>query len=213
LNQSEQINELAAALAKAQGAMKNAALNRINPHFKSKYADLSSVFDAIRGPLSANGLSTVQTTHIGERHMILRTLLLHTSGQFIASEYPLPLAGKPQEIGSAMTYAKRYELAAIVGISADDDDDGNAAKPNGHANGNGNGDDKITTEQVGKITKLCAEIGEGTESALCEWKHVASIADLPRSELTSTITALNKKKAIAQAAAAEGAPTQAEAAE
>jgi hypothetical protein len=99
MNQSEQINELAAALAKAQGMMGSAAMNRINPHFKSKYADLSSVFDAMRGPLSANGLSTVQTMSIGERHMILRTTLMHTSGQFISSEYPLPLGGSRRTWG------------------------------------------------------------------------------------------------------------------
>lgn len=130
--QSEQINELAAALSKAQGAMENATLNKINPHFKSKYADLSSVIDASRAPLSANGLSVVQTMQFTERGMVLRTTLMHASGQFISSEYPLPATQRPHEMGSALTYARRYSFAALICNSADEDDDGNgamAAKP------------------------------------------------------------------------------------
>lgn len=140
--QSEQINELAAALAKAQGAMQNAVMNRTNPHFKSKYADLSSVLDAIRAPLSANGLAIVQTMQPAERFITLRTTLMHSSGQFIATEYPIPVMLKPHEMGSALTYGRRYSVAALICNSADEDDDGNEAmkgKPtNGNAtNGNG----------------------------------------------------------------------------
>ena len=130
---SEQINELAAALAQAQGMMGNAVMNRINPHFKSKYADLAAIFDASRKPLSANGLAIVQTIENG----VLHTRLLHTSGQWIASEHPLPMSGKPQEIGSALTYARRYSLSALIGIAADEDDDANVAtsRSNGKATG------------------------------------------------------------------------------
>jgi ERF superfamily len=125
---SEQISELAAALAAAQGMMENAVMNRVNPHFKSKYADLAAIFDAARKPLSANGLAIVQTIGDG----VLHTRLLHTSGQWIASEHPLPMSGRPQEIGSALTYARRYSLSALIGIAADEDDDGNATgKRNG----------------------------------------------------------------------------------
>ena len=126
--QSEQINELATALAKAWGAMSNAAMNKVNPHFKSRYADLSSVLDAIRGPLAMNGLIPTQTIELRDNAMVLRTTLLHTSGQWLASEYPLPIAGRPHEIGSALTYARRYSLAAMVCNSADEDDDANAAQ-------------------------------------------------------------------------------------
>src|ERR1700758_3763009 len=112
--QSEQIDQLATALAKAQGAMQNAVMNRTNPHFKSKYADLSSVLEAIRAPLSSSGLSVVQTMQVGERGMILKTTLMHASGQFISTEYPLPSTQKPHEMGSALTYARRYSLAALV---------------------------------------------------------------------------------------------------
>jgi len=128
---SEQISELAAALAKAQGMMENAVMNRINPHFKSKYADLAAIFDAARKPLSANGLAIVQT--IGDS--VLHTRLLHTSGQWIASEHPLPMSGRPQEIGSALTYARRYSLSALIGIAADEDDDATGAEKAHRANG------------------------------------------------------------------------------
>ena len=133
MNTSEQISELAAALAAAQGMMQNAIMNRTNPHFKTKYADLSSVLNAARKPLSANGLAIVQTIGDG----ILHTRLLHTSGQWIASEHPLPMSGKPQEIGSALTYARRYSLSALIGIAADEDDDANVAtsRSNGKATG------------------------------------------------------------------------------
>lgn len=127
--QSEQIHELAKALAAAQAKIENAALNKTNPHFKSKYADLASVIDSARVPLSSNGLAISQTTEIREGGMVLRTTLMHAgSGQWIASEYPLPQTARPQELGSALTYARRYCLSSIICNSADEDDDANAAE-------------------------------------------------------------------------------------
>jgi len=137
MHQSEQINELAAALAKAQGAMQNATMNRTNPHFKSKYADLSSVLDAIRAPLASSGLAVAQTMLATERGMTLRTTLMHSSGQFIATEYPLPATQRPHEMGSALTYARRYSLSALVCNASDEDDDGNVAMATKPSNGNG----------------------------------------------------------------------------
>jgi len=126
--QSEAINELMAALAKAQATIKNAVINRENPHFRSKYADLASCFDAVRKPLGENGLIVTQTTEIREQGFVLVTMLAHASGQWVKSEYPLPSTGRPQELGSALTYARRYSLSAITGIAADDDDDAEAAE-------------------------------------------------------------------------------------
>ena len=125
---SAEISELAKALVKAQGEMQNAAMNKVNSFFNSRYATLGAIRDTIRKPLSDNGLCVTQTTAIGERSIILNTVLLHTSGQWISSEFPLTFTGKPQEMGSALTYAKRYQLSAIVGIAADEDDDANAAE-------------------------------------------------------------------------------------
>lgn len=128
---SAEIGELAKALAAAQGEMTAAAKDATNPHFKSRYATLASVWDAIRGPLSRNGLSVSQVLETPDAGpgVIVRTMLLHSSGQWICSRYVMPIPDKltPQAVGSAITYARRYALSAIVGIAPDDDDDGNAA--------------------------------------------------------------------------------------
>jgi hypothetical protein len=129
--QSEQTNELAAALALAQSSMKAAAFNKVNPHFKNKYADLAAVLDAIRLPLAANKLSLTQTTEVREGGFVLVTTMRHASGQWIASEYPLPMGATPQQLGSALTYARRYSLSAIACIAADEDDDAEATRTNG----------------------------------------------------------------------------------
>lgn len=130
MQQSEQINELAEALAKAQGQMENAKKDSTNPHFKSSYADLAAVVTAIRKPLSDNGLSFIQATELdASGNVNLVTTLAHKGGQWVRSFYPVrPVQANPQGFGSAMTYARRYSLAAIVGLAAEDeDDDGNAA--------------------------------------------------------------------------------------
>lgn len=128
---SAEIGELAKALAAAQGEMTAASKDASNPHFKSRYATLASVWDAIRGPLSRNGLSVSQVLETPDAGpgVIVRTILLHASGQWICSRYVMPIPDKltPQAVGSAITYARRYALSAIVGIAPDDDDDGNAA--------------------------------------------------------------------------------------
>lgn len=129
--QSENTAELSAALAKAQADMKAATFNRVNPHFKNKYADLSAVLDAIRKPLAANGLAMTQTTEIRDGGFVLVTTLRHSTGQWVASEYPLPSGAKPQELGSALTYARRYSLSALACIAADDDDDAEGAQASG----------------------------------------------------------------------------------
>lgn len=124
---SEQINEIATALAKAQGEVANPVFNKTNPHFRSKYADLSSVLNVVRPALSKNNISIMQMTNIEEAGVVLYTRLTHTSGQWIESVYPVTASGKHQEIAAALTYAKRLSLSAIVGVAGEEDDDGNAA--------------------------------------------------------------------------------------
>lgn len=128
LETSESIAKLAASLAKAQGSMRAALKDSVNPHFRSRYADLAGVWDACREPLASNGLAIVQTPgEISERSITLTTLLCHESGEWMRSAFTIPVS-KPdaQGVGSAVTYARRYALAAMVGI-VQDDDDGNAA--------------------------------------------------------------------------------------
>jgi hypothetical protein len=122
---SEAINELAAALAKAQAKITGAVKNAANPHFRSSYANLEAVWDAIREPLTSNGLSVVQTTEANTNTgaFELVTTLLHTSGQYIEGRFPiLAVKQDPQSIGSATSYARRFALAAIVGVYQTDDD-------------------------------------------------------------------------------------------
>jgi hypothetical protein len=165
--QSETIGTLAAALAKAQGEIENAKFNRTNPHFKNKYADLTAIFDAVRAPLSKNGLAVTQTIEVRETGMVLATKLMHSSGEWLGSEYPLPMSARPQEFGSALTYAKRYSLASIVGVSADEDDDANAAQ------GATNGAARTTLPKKNAkdiYAKLQAEIDGATDvAALRQW--------------------------------------------
>ena len=129
MNKSESISGLAAALAKAQGAMKGAVKDSANPFFKSKYADLASVVEAIRAAFSANGLSYVQTVQSSELDEVrVETMILHSSGEWIScGVLALPVSkNDAQGYGSALTYARRYSLSAAVGV-APEDDDGNAA--------------------------------------------------------------------------------------
>ena len=129
---SDAVNELAAALAKAQGEMKNATLNKENPFFKSRYADLASVRDTITPALSKHGLSIVQMLSPENGSLMVCTRLIHSSGQWMESAFPIIAdTNKPQAMGSAMTYARRYSLAAICNIATEDDDDANAAQEHG----------------------------------------------------------------------------------
>lgn len=131
--------KLNAALAKAQAIMEAASKSALNPAFKdasqpnkakgTKYADLTAVWEAIRGPLTANELSVTQEpVDCPEGWVAIRTCLLHASGEERTSLLRMPVATKtPQGYGSAITYTRRYSLAAMVGVVSDEDDDGNEA--------------------------------------------------------------------------------------
>lgn len=129
MNQSDSIKELAGALAKAQAQLRPAIKDSENPHFRSKYAGLAAIWDACREALTGNGLSVVQMPlDSGDGRVALTTTLLHASGEYISSTCSTRLQqDSAQGVGSALTYLRRYALAAMVGVVADDDDDGNAA--------------------------------------------------------------------------------------
>lgn len=131
-HQSPTLGELAKALAKAQAVLENAAKDRENPFFKSTYATLKSVWEACRKPLTDNGLAVVQQVNRSGAEVSVRTMLLHASGEWVASVTTLPVKEQTaQGYGSAITYGRRYGLAAIVGVAPDDDDDGNEASQPG----------------------------------------------------------------------------------
>lgn len=120
---STSFGKMALAMAKAQGAMRGALKDAANPFFKSKYADLASVWDDCRHPLSANEIAVFQMpTAIGPR-VTITTLLAHSSGEWLESDLEMKSKDEsPQGIGSVISYARRYALAAMVGVYQIDDD-------------------------------------------------------------------------------------------
>jgi hypothetical protein len=127
------IGELAKALSTAQAKFEAVGKDKTakitgEKAYSYSYADLASVLAAVRKPLSENGLAIVQVITWGDGHSWLVTKLLHSSGQYIESTYPLREYTRPQEMGSALTYARRYSLTALLGIAAEEDDDGASAQ-------------------------------------------------------------------------------------
>lgn len=133
---SPSIAALAAAMAKAQAALKGAVKDSSNPHFKSKYADLSNVWTAWQEVGPKAGLAVMQFPgQCADSRLSMVTLITHESGEWIKSELSIPLAKvDAQGYGSATTYARRYALAAAVGIAPEDDDGNAASNPRGAAN-------------------------------------------------------------------------------
>jgi len=130
MDKSEQLNELFAALSKAQAQIKGTPKDAQNPFFKSSYSTLDQCWESARGPLSANGLSVVQIVQEAEGKMFLVTILGHSSGQFITSKMPMVLPKPdPQTLGSVTSYCRRYSLCAMVGLSSSDDDGEQATQP------------------------------------------------------------------------------------
>jgi hypothetical protein len=127
---SETISKIAPALLKAQKAIKAALKDAANPHFKSKYADLSSVVDAVKGPLNDAGITFLQGVEDAENGVAVETMLLHESGEWLSSTIKIPASKQDaQGYGSATTYARRYGLQAMCGVPAEDDDGNAASKP------------------------------------------------------------------------------------
>jgi hypothetical protein len=119
---------IAEALSAAQAELTDPPKDSVNPHFKSRYADLATVLKTVRPVLSKHGIALTQTTRVEDDGRMLLVTRLHWRDEEVVGYYPVsPTKNDPQGLGSAMTYARRYALQAIVGVAADDDDDGNAA--------------------------------------------------------------------------------------
>jgi hypothetical protein len=132
MQRSEQIDQLAASLVKAQAKLPSAKKNATNPHFRSHYADLKAINEAA-SVIHEFGLSWVQGGEVRDGQFGIETTLLHISGQFISGFTPVIVgdtarSNGPQAWGSGITYARRYGLSALLGIAADEDDDGNSAQ-------------------------------------------------------------------------------------
>jgi hypothetical protein len=134
---SDAIDQLFTALAAAQGEMKDATFNRENPHFKSQYADFSAIREATR-VLSKHGIAVTQGPQQTPEGWMYQSTLVHgKSGQWVEHELPITL-GTPQQMGSLMTYLKRYLLSGQTAVAADADDDGEVAEASASQGGASN---------------------------------------------------------------------------
>lgn len=121
------MKNLSQALVKFHANLKPIKKDAQNPFFKSDYLTLSGILDAVRQPLASNGLAVIQSMRVQDATTILITKLLHESGEELVSEMPITILSDAQKLGSLITYYKRYQLQAMLGIStADEDDDGNS---------------------------------------------------------------------------------------
>lgn len=191
--QSENINELACALSKAQGEMKNASKDGLNPHLKSKYATLGSIWEACREPLSRHGLSASQLLNQEGENVLLTTILMHSSGQWIKSTVSV-IAGKPtpQALGSSITYMRRYSLASIIGITAGDDDDAEESEKHHVTH---SPEEKISKEQASQISQL---VGEDIDlyNKILNGYRVSALTDIPSKHFQIIIRNIKSKKGI-----------------
>jgi len=188
MNSSESIKELATALAIVQGQLTFAKKDSKNPFFKSNYADLESVWDACRELLSTNGLAIMQFPgEYLDGNMALNTIITHKSGEWMSQEMTVPVS-KPdaQGAGSALTYMRRYALAAVVGV-VQADDDGNSASNKATSVA-----ESATSQQIASINALI-EQAEADEAKLLAYFKKPSITLLSRTEAIQAISMLEKK--------------------
>ena len=127
--QSKEVNEIFGALAKAQSIIQNPEKNAKNPHYKSKYTTLDVGLTSVREALAAHGIAIFQRTYMMDKLLMVQTILGHSSGQWLSSEYPVIMyPAKPQEAMAALTYSRRASLFAAAGIAGEDDDGNSIAK-------------------------------------------------------------------------------------
>lgn len=222
--QSQNINELIAALSKAQGEMSSATKDSVNSFYNSKYADISKVWAACRKVLSTHGLAVVQTMATIDGQQGLMTTLAHSSGQWMRSfiviniRVPNPPEkdkyGKDRKfnevhaLGSAMTYFRRYALSAIVGIVTEEDDDGNSAstqsdemvvsvkQPNVPAS-----EDlyELTEKQAAEVHSILEADPETKKKVQAKMKeyNYKTYREIPKTYYNRIIESHNQKKAVA----------------
>jgi len=126
---SESIKQIAEALVSAQKEIRFAIKDSTNPHYKSKYANINSVIDAVKAPLNNNGIAILQSLSPSDDNKLhLTTRLIHSSGEWIEDTAVCPIQKQdPQGLGSAISYIRRYSLSAMCAVYADDDDGQSAA--------------------------------------------------------------------------------------
>ncbi len=179
MKKSESIKNIAKALAAFQAEVKNPANTETNPFFNSKYAPLNDILNLVRPLLSKHGLSVLQSPSGDGQNVTVTTLITHESGEWIESE-PLTLKADKataQGAGSAITYARRYALSAMLGISSEDDDDGNYAS----------GKNGVTQEKAEKKTTTAQNNDKATPAQLKKLYAIANENNIPSEEMKGLI--------------------------
>jgi len=185
MKSSNSIAEIAQALNKLQVRIEDASMNAVNPHLKNKYADLQSILETIRAPMAAVGLSFTQLPGYGDDTVYLETILMHVSGEWIASTSAAPLTKKDaQGVGSTLTYLRRYALASLVGITqADDDGESIAIKSAG---------EKLCTfAQADRMQRLLDKCPESTQAWFTE--RFGSTQSVPKIEFDRLYAGIKAK--------------------
>jgi hypothetical protein len=194
-NQSQSIAKLTEALCKAQSLIEGAKKDSSNPYFKSDYADLTSVWKACKRPLTDNGLAIIQTMETKDQDIILVTTLAHSSGEWIKSFLPVVMTKRdPQSVGSAITYSRRFALAAIAGVCPyNEDDDAEEAM------------EEVRKEPVKEVSKKLTEVQKQelqqmlkgdpeAEGRIKKARGLASVYDLKPEDFNGIIAHLKQRK-------------------
>ena len=209
MNQSENIHELAGALAKAQGEMtpvykdkKVAFDTKQNDKVKYKYADLASCYDACRTQLSKNEIAITQPIGVVNGMWVITTVLTHSSGQWMSSMLPINITLPPTALGSLITYMRRYTLCAMVGLAPEDDDAQAASREYENIPCTNKGkpemntsSDKIGLDQIALIASLVSKLTDDSYKSFFNWIKVKfnaiNIPDIPVEGLDSCMSKLN----------------------
>lgn len=207
-NRSIEVNELYAALAKAQGDMKAATSSSENPYFKSSYADLTEIVESSRPALTKHGLAVIQQIcPNNDGSNVLYTILTHSSGQYIESAMKIiPAKTDIQSLGSHITYLRRYCYASLIGVVvANEDDDGEIAVAttrqvvakgtalNTKYNPTENKMETITKEQLEELEYELAEYPDIANQVLDGLK-IMNLADMPKSKYQVSLTRIREIK-------------------
>lgn len=192
MNKSESIAKISKALAQFQGEVKNPANTETNPFFNSKYAPLSDILNLIRPLLSKYGLSVLQSPSGDGQNVTITTLITHESGEWIESD-PLTLKAdkaNAQGAGSAITYARRYAISAMLGISSEDDNDGNITPENTHKPESEKNGDGATEAQLKKLYAMAKDKNispEEMKKIIYEYYGKESSKELSKKEASDLI--------------------------
>ncbi len=183
---------LAAALAAAQAAMPPVVKDRIakiGPGREYRYADLATILATVRPVLGAHGLALTQRTQIRGDAIVLLTELRHASGEVLDSEYPVAAIGaRHQDMGGALTYARRYALCGLVGIAADEDDDGASAPAPVVPS-----EPTITRDQAIEIADALLELGID-QAAFLKWAQAPSVTAIAARKYDAVMKKIASKR-------------------